>query len=282
MSYAGQEESVELGRPVELYLFQSLTETFAYTSAPESITFNATTYTPKAISRSEPSIRGSTADSDATLTVTLPIGDPLAQRYVSGVPAGQDELTVYRRHSNDGPTPETIVFFEGLVDSMAVRGNEALIAVRPQSSKFRRTTPKRKFQAPCAHVLYDLGCGISDSDPNFAFPVVVTAISADGATVTVSGTGLSAQASDFFLGGVLRQGGVDRRMVLTQNDLGGDVMEVTVLIPFQDLSTGTNMTLLAGCDHSVTTCRDKFDNVDRYGGFPFIPTKNPFDTGIIL
>jgi len=37
---------------------------------------------------------------------------------------------------------------------------------------------------------------------------------------------------------------------------------------------------VAGCDHSVSTCAARFDNLANYGGFPFIPTKNPFSTGV--
>jgi hypothetical protein len=37
---------------------------------------------------------------------------------------------------------------------------------------------------------------------------------------------------------------------------------------------------VAGCDHSVSTCAARFGNLANYGGFPFIPTKNPFSTGV--
>jgi hypothetical protein len=30
----------------------------------------------------------------------------------------------------------------------------------------------------------------------------------------------------------------------------------------------------------VSTCQSRFDNLDNYGGFPFIPLKNPFATGV--
>ena len=50
---------------------------------------------------------------------------------------------------------------------------------------------------------------------------------------------------------------------------------------------GSTVVVLAGCDHSVTTCDTKFNtpedtqsNVINYGGFPFVPGKNPFETGL--
>lgn len=46
------------------------------------------------------------------------------------------------------------------------------------------------------------------------------------------------------------------------------------------LPAGTRATVLAGCDKALTTCETKFGNVPRYGGYPFIPLKNPFESGI--
>lgn len=48
-----------------------------------------------------------------------------------------------------------------------------------------------------------------------------------------------------------------------------------------DLTTGATLRFYAGCNHSVVTCKDKFNNVNNYGGCPFVPTRNPFSTGVI-
>jgi hypothetical protein len=44
----------------------------------------------------------------------------------------------------------------------------------------------------------------------------------------------------------------------------------------QGLAAGTTVTLFPGCDHTLATCSGKFSNTANYGGFPFMPTKNPF------
>lgn len=36
-------------------------------------------------------------------------------------------------------------------------------------------------------------------------------------------------------------------------------------------------TLYPGCKHTIDDCKNKFNNVANYGGFPWIPGKNPFD-----
>ena len=48
------------------------------------------------------------------------------------------------------------------------------------------------------------------------------------------------------------------------------------------LLTGAAITLYPGCDHTRATCAAKFANLDNFGGFPWIPTRNPFDGGSLF
>ncbi len=90
--------------------------------------------------------------------------------------------------------------------------------------------------------------------------------------VCVSRSGLA----DHFVGGFCRfpAGSLDdARLILAQS---GDVL--TLLIPFAENVLGSNIDLFAGCDRSLDTCDSKFAAVPNYGGFPFVPRKNPFGT----
>jgi hypothetical protein len=40
---------------------------------------------------------------------------------------------------------------------------------------------------------------------------------------------------------------------------------------FYPVMPGDDFTLLPGCDHSLPTCENVFDNVIHYGGEPYIP-----------
>ena len=37
---------------------------------------------------------------------------------------------------------------------------------------------------------------------------------------------------------------------------------------------GSMVTLLPGCDRSMTTCQTKFNNYANFGGHPFVPARN--------
>ena len=289
MTYTGQEESLESGQPIELYLFTNLEETFAYTSGPDPVVFGLNTYQPLAISRTDPDLEDVTTARN--LGVTVPVTEPFVRRYLSFVPASLDKCVVYRQHSTDGGTPETIQFFTGDVTNVTFEGSTATINVQNVGAILERLVPQQTCRSGCNHILYDSKCNVAEA--SFTIDTIVTIISSDGLTITVdasantfpdTGLQLSAQLSsdpDYVLAGLLeRDAGNENRMVREVNDLGSDVVECTVLFPFQILSVGTPLKLLAGCDHQFDTCINKFSNTDRYGGFPFVPLKNVFNVGV--
>ena len=278
MSYGALEQSVEDGRPVELYLFQNVTHRFAYASGSEAITYAGNTYLPRPVAHTSPSRGGSLQSSDSVV-VTLPADDAFARRYVNGVPSSPDRLTIYRRHLTDGAA-ETVFYWSGEVDSVAFKANEAKVLVLPaMGSALLRTIPKRTYRSLCNHVLYDRGCKVNDT--SFRFVVTVQTISADGTLLTVSGAGISGLGAGYFDAGFLRRDDIDHRMVLSSEDLGGNQLSVGVLLPFEELAFGDELELFAGCDHTIQTCNTKFANEVNFGGFPYVPTKNPFETGIL-
>ncbi len=288
MSYQTLDDSLEDAQPVELYRFENAEEIFTYTSGQVPVAFGGKTYDPIPLMSTEPSV--TSTDARGNLQITLPITNELAARYVATVPASIDKLTIYRFHTTDTPTPEVIVTFIGTVASCTFSGETAKLTCEQGSSVLNRIFPKQSTRGNCNHVLYDGGCQVSDSQ--FKLAGVVTAIAADGfsiqldtgdSIVLATGLKLSAQLADdatYFNAGYIRRGGIEYRAVQTMNDLGGNVVAIALLIPFQTIALGVALDLFAGCDHILATCIAKFDNVDRYGGFPFVPEKNPFTAGI--
>jgi len=63
--------------------------------------------------------------------------------------------------------------------------------------------------------------------------------------------------------------------------------DLQLLLPFPQSAVGREVILFAGCDHTPEVCDDKFDtpedtdsNLINFGGFAFVPTRNPFQTGL--
>lgn len=289
MTYIGQEESLEDGQPIELFKFANSEEQFFFTSGQEQVIFAGGTYVPETIDHTESGV--ASIQTQRILQVRMPTDNPFVQRYINTVPASPDICQIFRFHSTDGGTPEVIVLFTGTVASVQFVGDIASITVQARSEVLGRTIPRQSSRANCNHVLYDARCKVPDSD--FRIAGVITSISSDGFviqfntgsnTLPRTGNQLSAQLtadSEFFNNGFVRRGGIEHRMAQTVTDLGGNLVSILLLLPFQTLEIGQDVDFFAGCDHLLATCITKFDNVDKYGGFPFIPEKNPFTKGIL-
>ena len=58
-------------------------------------------------------------------------------------------------------------------------------------------------------------------------------------------------------------------------DTDDDAVVITLLEPAAfDIAVDDYFTVTAGCDRTIATCRDKFQNVVNYGGFPTVPGKD--------
>ena len=272
MTYSAFETSQEGSQPVEVYTFLIGAQAFRYTSAEDTVTLSAIDYAPESISRG--TLEDGAEERDTNLSLVLPATNPVARQFLFSIPGQRVKIQIDRYQRLDTPTPEVIRIFDGFVHSVTYEGNgkTASMSCRPAVAVLNRTIPRFAFHAQCNHVLYDSGCQVDDTDPAFRVSSgSVTAVS--GRVLTVSG--LSGSFADgFFDGGFVEVvGSSDFRMILshTGNDL-------TLLLPFSTDPTTVNV--FAGCDHSIATCKAKFDNVINFGGFPFVPTRNPFQTGI--
>jgi len=158
------------------------------------------------------------------------------------------------------------VLFQGYVTSIAFKGRTCKAEMNPFNEQFSREIPRYKYQSLCNHVLYDSQCTI---DSNlFKQTGIVNGVS--GNNISVSGfTGTA------FTGGYVQNAaGNDYRMIIEHS---GDTF--TLLLPFRENILNASVTAFQGCDHTVQTCKTKFNNVINFGGFPLVPGVNVFSKG---
>lgn len=270
MTFQSLEISRASGQPVELYDFALADEQFNYTSSEETIQIGAVTYEPVEIERS--SIRLGTESRQDVLTVRMPSRLAPANRYVGIVPGQRGTLTIKRQHRNDGATPETIVIFKGVIRSVGYvdDGYNAELAVVPLTAGLSREVPRFTYQGLCNHVLYDSRCKVPQGD----FSHTGRVLAVNGNVVTVDGA--DGQANGFYAGGFAQLGTNDFRLILEHTGTN-----LTLLLPFPNNVQGRDLTIFAGCDHTLATCKSKFNNVVNYGGFAFVPLRNIFESGIV-
>ena len=148
--------------------------------------------------------------------------------------------------------------------SVVFAGSTAKIRCESIFTALKRPGLRAHYQTGCRHALFDPGCGVN----NQAYKLAGTVASFSGLNVT-SSTFLS-QASGWLTGGYLRVAGVPR--MITNHS--GDTITLSAVLP--GLAVGVAFEAFAGCDRTFATCQSKFGNSLNFGGFPWIPAKNPF------
>lgn len=266
MTFDAQERSVAGGAPVELYEFVRGVDRWRYTSANQPVTYGQQTYDPVPIQRSD--IGRARETESGRLTLRVPRDHEVAALFRVYVPASTMWLTIYRRHLTDADL-ETLVIWQGRVRSVAWSGSEARIDCESSVAMLKREALRLSYQRLCNHMLYSSACGVSQDA--YRTPVTVTAVS----DTTITAAEFASQPDGWWTAGLLVRNGEDYRMIMSHAG-----QDVTVLLPFEGLQAEDVLDAYPGCDRSRSTCESKFNNLLNFGGFPFIPVKNPFESGV--
>jgi hypothetical protein len=289
MTYISQEISTEQGQPIELYMFSQRggANIITYTSADTEITYDGRLYIPVSIKRSSPKL--SQKASSGSLTITMPRSDPFVQRYLQGQPPLPDTVQIFRAHTTDGIDPEFITFFDGDVAIVKFKEDKAECTLTTLSSRLTSSIPKRTYSWACNHILYDAQCQVGRE--TYRTDAIVTDIDDGGLAAAIadhpdwSGPSLSARVA---LDGTFFGGGMaiwqDPRGVQSRTILGHDTVNNILFfqVAFDTLAPTTRLQLYAGCLHSPQGCVERFNNIEHYGGFPFVPSTNPFAEGLLI
>jgi uncharacterized phage protein (TIGR02218 family) len=135
--------------------------------------------------------------------------------------------------------------------------------------------PRRLYQASCGHVFGDAMCGYDRAGGRNAAGMATgngsgTVTAASGTTQgLINNTG--AVAAIYDQGTVTGATGANAGYRRTIANLGNGSqigLFKTFLFP---IVIGDTFTVLPGCDHTTNSCQSLFNNLARFGGFPYIP-----------
>lgn len=273
MTYAAQEASLQNGQPVELYEFKQGVSTWRFANSEFAQTKGGQPFVPWEVKRS-----GVKTDTDIfknSLTLQVPASDEFAQQFIGFSPDQTTTLTVYRGHTTDGATIDWSVYWKGRILRGSASGVTVSLECEPIYTSLQRPGLRAKFEYTCRHAVYDRGCTLDKETKRFAGNVSGNAADAGGLKVTVPGA--SALGATYFVGGMLIGPDNIARFIVAQT---GDVL--TLRRTYLESRSGDAVRLYPGCDGAFQTCIQKFNNLPNYGGFPWIPTRNPFDGSSIV
>ncbi len=269
--YTGDERSLTNAGPEELYLFNEANTNFwAFTSSDSDIIFEGRTYQAVRIKRGSIKLDANSLKTQVELETA--IDNSFVVNFRNGPIERPVQLTIYRRH-NYSPT-DFVTYWNGFVRAVKFSPKRAGVIVGLRTASLGRLGLMLKYQRTCGLALYSTRCGISKA--NASFFVTGNVLTVDGATITA--TEFGTEADGFFLGGSFRTNDFSMNQKIVFHE--GTTIRVSRAV--SSLEVGDAFTARAGCDWSRATCRNKFANELNYGGFPYLPDKNPFKGDAIL
>lgn len=267
-------------KPIELYRFVQDTEVWTYTSSASAIVYNSETYIPVPIGRGN--VEAKNELSKANLEIQTDLDNPLSRQLMTTSGELVVGLTVFVQVDTD-----FTVLWKGRLASIKPEGNKITLTFESIFTSLRRPGLRARYQRNCRHAVYNRGCNLDPED----FALQGWVILAQGNLVQV--VEASSQPDGWYLGGMLRAPDGILRMIT-----GHTGQMLTLSRPLESLLQnmvnsgygynygynygGVAVKLYPGCDRLKSTCITKFNNLPNFGGFPYIPTKNPFGGSSIV
>ncbi|MNU44067.1 hypothetical protein D3C71_328720 [compost metagenome] len=256
-------------------------------------------------------VRLNQENNSGDLMLTLPIDHPVSQLFAYEAPAAQVWLTVLALDDRD---PAPVVQWTGRVNSAEWSAPVATLKCSHLSAVLRRPGLTRTHPRTCGHTLYSPapGCGVNRNEWRDLGGLIYFAYREDGFLVEVLDGGLTLRVPEaanrtdgFFNEGFIAivpdysLGWMHKPRNPTPNPvdqpgpsaglLGGYRRHVTSHIGdrlrlsaplLTPMDAGAKVSVFAGCNLTAETCQSKFNNFGRFGGYPYIPLKNVFETGL--
>lgn len=269
-----------MSKPKELYRFVEGSSVWTVTSADSSEVYNGETYVPVTIGRSEAESKNEL--SRANLQITVDLDNAMGRRWLKNVLDEVVSLTIY--NSDEGVVT---VVWKGRLASVKPDSSSITLLFESIFTSLRRPGLRARYQRNCPHVLYGRGCSLDKEA--FAVSGAVTASAGQAVQMPIAST----YPDGYFSAGMVEA--PDGSLRFITNHTGGALTLIRSLDALNEAfsQSGYGMSyglyygalvtrIFPGCDRTKEVCSGKFNNLPNYGGFPFIPLKNPFGGSSIV
>ncbi|MGH9676596.1 MAG: DUF2163 domain-containing protein [Candidatus Acidiferrum sp.] len=158
----------------------------------------------------------------------------------------------------------SVILFKGRIGTVDNVGRtSAQITVNSDLVLLDLHMPRNVYSPTCLHVLYDSGCTLNKS----AFGTAGTV----GAGSTGSIINWPGASANFIQGTMTFSSGVYAGVSANvKSAIAGASLSLAYPL-LNGPGTGDAFTVYFGCDHTLSTCINKFNNKTNFRGFPFVP-----------
>jgi uncharacterized phage protein (TIGR02218 family) len=159
----------------------------------------------------------------------------------------------------------TIILFAGRVSDIDATRTGIDLKCRSHLELLNMQMPRRLWQSGCTHIFGGSMCQFNRQNLAVSF-------AAGAASTTAVITGPPSSATPFNGGTIIGLSGANAGYSRTVANFASGA-SVTVKLAFlSPVAAGDQFQLLPGCDKTLATCTNVFNNAIHYGGMPYIPT----------
>ena len=168
--------------------------------------------------------------------------------------------------------PEGILLYRGNVKATKHDYSRGKVEITLQSRfmELEGECPRKTYSTTCSYKLGDNDCRV-DLENGFRVHLESGDFTLDGADI-IADEFQNAPDPEFYTSGFVRAN-TGEVIYITKFDIASK--KVTLLTRFYDNSAITSLDVYAGCNKKYETCTVRFNNGQNFGGFPYIPAKNP-------
>lgn len=163
-------------------------------------------------------------------------------------------------------SPGTVVLFAGRISDIDCSRTSIELKCRSHLELLNIQMPRRLWQASCTHTLGDAMCQFDRSALQTTFSAGPGSGQAQVASsISPTPTNLYVQGTIIGLTG----GNAGSSRTIANMASGWIYVKLAFLSP---ILAGDEFQLLPGCDRTLATCTNLFNNASHFGGFPYVPT----------
>jgi uncharacterized phage protein (TIGR02218 family) len=163
-------------------------------------------------------------------------------------------------------SPGTVVLFAGRISDIDCTRTGVDMRCRSHLELLNVQMPRRLWQSSCTHLFGDAMCQFDRSSLQLIFSA------GPGSTPAQIANTVSPSPANLYMQGTINGvTGANAGSSRTVANMGQGWIHVK--LPFLSaVMVGDEFGLLPGCDRTLATCTNVFNNAIHFGGFPYIPT----------
>jgi len=160
----------------------------------------------------------------------------------------------------------TVLIFGGRTSGIEITALGIKMSAKGDNVLMQQYMPKNIYSLGCIHMLFDSGCGLSQS----AFTITQAVGTGPINSIFLPWSSAPSTPSNYLNGTVTITSGQaegQTRSIIAVSSTGLQLVYPLYNIP----AAGDTMAVTQGCQKNMTVCKNQFNNLTHYRGFPYIP-----------